>query len=253
MNIRETRAAGGYEWTPDFWQSWREARNPYRYFKSQRDRSIALELLVPRAGDRILEVGCGYGWISEALWQVAPVEWLGVDRSEEMLRRLRSSPHPQAASSMVADATHLPFADCSFDKVLCTGVLMHIADDAAALSEMARVLRPGGRFLCSINNALSPYSCLTRLWNLFKPGFVQEFRWPRRFRRHLRELGLQPQAMAGDGILTSVSFANRHISIPPRCLFPFLHAIDVRILPRWPGLAYEVWFAALKYSPTCVS
>lgn len=252
MNIKETRAADGYEWTPDFWQSWRAARNPCRHFKSQRDRHIALELLAPHAGDRILEVGCGYGWISEALWQAAPVEWLGVDRSEKMLHRLRSL-HPRAARSMVADAARLPFADCSFDKVLCTGVLMHIADDDAALSEMARVLRPGGRFLCSINNALSPFSCLTRVRNLFKVGFVQKFRRPSRFRRRLRELGLQPEAIVGDGILTSVSIANRHVSIPPRCLFPLLHAIDARLLPRWPGLAYEVWFAARKYSPTCAS
>jgi SAM-dependent methyltransferase len=251
MNIRDTRAAGAYEWTPDFWQSWREARNPYRHFKSQRDRHIALELLAPRAGDRILEVGCGYGWISETLWQA--VDWTGVDRSETMLRRLRSSFRAQGIRSMVADATQLPFADCSFDKVLCTGVLMHISDDDAALSEMARVLRPGGRFLCSINNALSPFSCLTRLWNLSKPGFVQKFCWPAGFRKRLRELGLQPDAMAGDGILTSVSFTGGRLSIPPRFLFPLLHAIDARLLPRWPGLAYEVWFAAAKHSPTCAS
>ncbi|MGB6980225.1 MAG: hypothetical protein WBD66_13550, partial [Candidatus Acidiferrales bacterium] len=65
----------GFEWTPDFWRNWRESKNPYRQYKSDRDRRLALELLRLRAGDRILEVGCGYGWISQVIWDAAKVEW----------------------------------------------------------------------------------------------------------------------------------------------------------------------------------
>ena len=52
-----------FEWTPDFWQGWRESGNPYRQYKSERDRRLVVESLELRDRDRVLEVGCGYGWI----------------------------------------------------------------------------------------------------------------------------------------------------------------------------------------------
>ena len=118
----------GFEWTPDFWQGWRESDNPYRKYKSERDRRLVLELLQPRDGEKILEVGCGYGWISAALWGAAGIDWYGVDRSEAMIRNIRSARSEQALRTSVVDGTQLPFPDNSFDKVLCTGVLMHIAE-----------------------------------------------------------------------------------------------------------------------------
>jgi cyclopropane fatty-acyl-phospholipid synthase-like methyltransferase len=65
-----------FEWTPGFWQSWRESSNPYRQYKSERDRKLVLKSLQLRDGERVLEVGCGYGWISRALWAAAKVEWM---------------------------------------------------------------------------------------------------------------------------------------------------------------------------------
>jgi SAM-dependent methyltransferase len=248
---KDTRAPAPFEWTPDFWQSWRETDNPYRHFKSQHDRQIALEMLRPAAGERILEVGCGYGWVSRALWR-EPVEWVGIDRSESMIRELRRGGDASHANlSLLADATLLPFPNACFDKMLCTGVLMHIADDDAALDEMVRLLRPGGRLLCSINNALSPISLAARIWNLPKPGFVQHFRWPGAFRRRLASLGLQLESVAGDGVLTSVSIARGRLSLPPRFLFSPLRAMDRRIVARCPYLAYEIWFSAIRMPPKC--
>lgn len=49
-----------------------------------------------------------------------------------------------AAAMAAADLEHLPFADASFDRVLCVHVLEHVDDDAAALGELHRVLAPGG-------------------------------------------------------------------------------------------------------------
>jgi SAM-dependent methyltransferase len=51
---------------------------------------------------------------------------------------------PAAAAALSADATRLPFADGSFDAVIAAEILEHIPDDAAAMAEIARVLRPGG-------------------------------------------------------------------------------------------------------------
>ena len=71
----------------------------------------------------------------------------------------------------LADGVFLPFQDGEFDKVLCTGVLMHITDTDLAVRELVRVLRHGGRMVCSINNSLSPYSFPVRIWNRRKKEF----------------------------------------------------------------------------------
>jgi len=96
-----------FEWTPTFWQGWRESNNPYRQYKSDRDRRLVLELLDLHDGERVLEVGCGYGWISQVLWDTAKINWFGVDQSPEMIQHLRQIPlHGDAPASM-ADAVRL--------------------------------------------------------------------------------------------------------------------------------------------------
>ena len=234
-----------FEWTPDFWQGWRESANPYRRHKSDRDRCIALRFLRLSAGERVLEVGCGYGWISRAIWDAAKVEWFGVDRSAEMVQQLRRAAE-QGAHSAVADATSLPFRDDCFDTVLCTGVLMHITQDTHAVREMIRVLRPGGSLLCSFNNALSPFSLPVRLWNLRKKGFVQKFRLPRSVRKTLWEYGVETSDVAGDGIISTVPISVGSFALPPACAFRKVRKIDEWAVARLPWLAYEVWFSGTK-------
>ena len=235
-----------FEWTPDFWQNWRESNNPYRRYKSDRDRSLALRFLRLSAGERILEVGCGYGWISHAIWDATKVEWFGVDRSADMVRRLRAAASKQASHSAVVDATGLPFRNDFFDKVLCTGVLMHIAQDTHAVRELIRVLRPNGTLLCSFNNALSPFSLPVRVWNMRKKGFVQKFRFPRSVRRTLREYGVETSDVAGDGIISTVPISVGTFSFPPAFAYRSVRRLDEWAVKRLPCLAYEVWFKGTK-------
>jgi SAM-dependent methyltransferase len=240
-----------FEWTPDFWQSWRESDNPYRQYKSRRDRHLVLKLLELQDGDNILEVGCGYGWISEALWGAAEIQWFGVDRSLEMVRRLQHIPFDANARASVADAVRLPFPDGSFDKVLCTGVLMHIEESDLAVCELVRVLRPGGRMVCSINNAISPYSLLVRLWNQRKRGFVQEFRFPGSFRKLLSGMGVESGEFSGDGIVATVPVTIGSFEFPPASICPRLCKLDAWAVNRLPWLAYEVWFSGVKVARAC--
>src|ERR1700678_1974119 len=109
-------AKNKFEWTPDFWQGWRESDNPYRQHKSRRDRLLVSRLFELRDGERILEVGCGYGWVSQRLWEAPSIEWIGVDRSAEMVSKLLSTASAAEARTLVADAIRLPFEDCKFDK-----------------------------------------------------------------------------------------------------------------------------------------
>ena len=242
-----------FEWTPEFWQGWRESGNPYRQYKSERDRRLVAEALELRSSDRILEVGCGYGWISQALWETPNIEWTGVDQSVEMILRLRAVHPDRGSRTLHADACRLPFKDGEFDKVLCTGVLMHISEYASAVKELIRVLRPGGLLLCSINNTLSPISFPVRLWNLRKHGFVQKFQTPFSFRRLLQRGGIQVDRIAGDGIVATVPIKIGRFSFPPASASASVCKWDEWTVDRFAWLAYEVWFRGVKAPRACES
>jgi ubiquinone/menaquinone biosynthesis C-methylase UbiE len=95
-----------------------------------------------RAGERVLDAGCGTGYLAAGLRRARPdVSVTGADLSTGMLDRARAA----GADPLVqADAGRLPFADGAFDVVVARGVLHHLPDVTAALAEWRRVLRPGG-------------------------------------------------------------------------------------------------------------
>jgi len=105
--------------------------------------------VVPRASGDILELGCG-GGTSLQFYDWSQVRSLsGVDPSPELLGRaqdalLRSGRSANFASG-IAEA--LPFENSSFDSVVTTFTLCSVQDPTAALSEVRRVLRPGGRLI----------------------------------------------------------------------------------------------------------
>lgn len=99
---------------------------------------------------RVLDLGCGRGGIVERLGDVG--HWRGVDPDEGSLREHRTPALPRSC----AGATHLPFADGVFDLVVSSWVLEHLPDPALTLAEIARLLRPGGRFIFLTPNARHP-------------------------------------------------------------------------------------------------
>ena len=101
--------------------------------------------------ERIIHVGCGPGFLEEALLEL---NILGVDVCEEMLREAREhTPGPLAC----ADGQRLCFKDCVCDGVLFVTSLEFIDDHTLALKEAYRVLRPGGKLLVLMLNPQSDY------------------------------------------------------------------------------------------------
>ena len=100
-----------------------------------------------RARGRVLEVAVGTGL--NLSYYPADTQVTGVDLSPAMLAiaRRRAADLARAADLREGDAERLPFTDASFDTVVCALSLCSIADPAAAISEMRRVLGPGGRLL----------------------------------------------------------------------------------------------------------
>lgn len=101
--------------------------------------------------DRVLEIGPGPGWFSPEIAKTIPDGRLTLfDVQDRMLalaaQRLRSTGFAHF-ECILGDAVSLPFASSSFDAVVLVTVLGEISDCAAALKEVKRVLRPGGRVL----------------------------------------------------------------------------------------------------------
>jgi ubiquinone/menaquinone biosynthesis C-methylase UbiE len=103
----------------------------------------------PRAGQRILDVGCGNGTAEVKLsrLRISQIEVVAVDLLFDRVAEARSAAqsHNISTGFAAADACALPFADASFDSAFCVAVLQHIRDVPKAVGELARVTRPGGR------------------------------------------------------------------------------------------------------------
>ena len=118
------------------------------------------DILGLRSGDRILDLGCGFGRHAyEAARRGAHV--IALDAGEDevngvagtfaaMVEQGELSPETTKVGVVQGDALHLPFADGTFDRVLCSEVLEHIPNDVGAMAELARVLRPGGTMAITI-------------------------------------------------------------------------------------------------------
>jgi arsenite methyltransferase len=115
-----------------------------------RRRELVRAALGARPGDRILDVGCGPGFYVTELLEAVGREGAvaGVDASADMLAvaAQRAEGHGNVTFHQ-ADATSLPVPDASFERAVCVQVLEYVRDVPAALSQMHRALRPGGRVL----------------------------------------------------------------------------------------------------------
>jgi GrpB-like predicted nucleotidyltransferase (UPF0157 family)/SAM-dependent methyltransferase len=101
---------------------------------------LALQAIAAMRPRRVLDAGCGTGEFTEL---IAAPEVVAVDSSAAAVAAARA----RGLDARVADIQRLPFADAEFDVVTCNWVLYHLPDRERGLAELARVLRPGGRFV----------------------------------------------------------------------------------------------------------
>jgi arsenite methyltransferase len=100
-------------------------------------------------GERVLDIGCGPGFLCESMSEIVGRDGavVGIDISADLVALCNRRQHPTWLSYEVGDATKLNQPDASFDVVVCTQVAEYVADVDSLLSEAFRVLKPNGRTL----------------------------------------------------------------------------------------------------------
>jgi len=120
----------------------------YRTPDVAQQRAETLARLAPETGGHMLDVGCGPGFLVREMAEAVGPDGraVGIDTSRQMLdlaeRRIAEIPQ---AEVMEARVEAMPFTDAEFDAASCVQVLLFVPDAAAALGELHRVLKPGGR------------------------------------------------------------------------------------------------------------
>jgi SAM-dependent methyltransferase len=164
--------------------------------------TVEFDLLQVRSGHRVLDLGCGAGRHTYAALERG-AEVIGVDLDGDLLRDVGAMSHalieegrvPSSASAtfMQADATRLPFADASFDRVIVSEVFEHIPEDTVAMTEVARILKPDGRAAVTVPRYWPERVCwaLSDEYHANEGGHVRIYRAEQMAER-LRRSGLCP-------------------------------------------------------------
>jgi SAM-dependent methyltransferase len=120
---------------------------------------IFLDWLALPPGLRWIDIGCGNGAFTELLVErCSPTEVQGIDPSDGQLAFARTRPSSRLAMFRQGDAMALPFADGSFDAAVMALVLVFVPDPSQGVSEMVRVVVPGG-------------AVVTYMWDMLGGGF----------------------------------------------------------------------------------
>jgi SAM-dependent methyltransferase len=130
--------------------------------------TVDFEKLRLKAGDRVLDAGCGGGRHVCEAFRIKGVDVVGIDLNWEDLCKTATTlylMHMQDGGDQRrclisrADVVSLPFKEGAFDAVICSEVLEHIPDNRKAVRELVRVLKPGGELVVSVPRYLPERIC----------------------------------------------------------------------------------------------
>jgi demethylmenaquinone methyltransferase / 2-methoxy-6-polyprenyl-1,4-benzoquinol methylase len=138
--------------------------------QNRRWRRAMVDTVVDAGPTTVLDVATGTGGVAVQLARRADVRVTGIDITEAMLRRGLAAVRREGLQKRIAlvsgQAEQLPFADATFDALTFTYLLRYVADPAATIAELARVVRPGGA-IASLEFHVPPKPLLRGAWWLY--------------------------------------------------------------------------------------
>src|SRR3990170_3751190 len=179
-------------WDPKKYEAWYET--PLGSVSDRLEQELVFSMAGVKDGERVLDAGCGTGIYSIELAKEG-AKVTGLDASLGMLEwaRAKAGRAGRKIDLIKADARNIPFPDGHFDLVLSVCMLCFVRERQAALLEMKRVLRPGGRIVIALLNSRSPWAFLRRAKGLFRKSVYNnaEFLSPRAVESELRKAGFK--------------------------------------------------------------
>jgi ubiquinone/menaquinone biosynthesis C-methylase UbiE len=181
------------EW-PETYDRW--FTTPIGSLVRRYETELVLNLLSPKQGEIILDAGCGTGIFTlDILSSGSKV--IGLDLSLPMLRRAEKKLKGYPFQIVLADMLNLPFPESFFDKVVSVTALEFVEEGKAAVGELFRVTKRGGRIVVATLNSLSPWALRRRVeakerHTLFETAI---FRSPDELRSHAPAAGVVETAI----------------------------------------------------------
>ncbi|MGA7703367.1 MAG: class I SAM-dependent methyltransferase [Solirubrobacteraceae bacterium] len=134
-------------------------------------RQAMVEVIAAGPEERVLDVATGTGLVAQSLVRRYGCRVIGIDQSPQMLAAARSRVAVdkllvERVSLVQGEAEHLPFGDGEFDHLTFTYLLRYVDDPPATMSELARVVKPGGR-LASLEFAVPANPVWRASWKLY--------------------------------------------------------------------------------------
>jgi ubiquinone/menaquinone biosynthesis C-methylase UbiE len=181
------------EW-PEAYDRW--FTTPIGSLVRRYETELVLNLLSPKQGEIILDAGCGTGIFTlDILSSGSKV--IGLDLSLPMLRRAEKKLKGYPFQIVLAGMLNLPFPESFFDKVVSVTALEFVEEGKAAVGELFRVTKRGGRIVVATLNSLSPWALRRRVeakerHTLFEKAI---FRSPDELRSHAPAAGVVETAI----------------------------------------------------------
>lgn len=224
---RASRMYDGVEYK-DFWD------DPAKLRLDKLERAIVQKLL-PVSGQRILDLGCGYGRLASCYMERFE-QVVMLDGAITLLQQAQKA-FGERATYIAADANRLPFRPGSFDCVIMIRVFHHINDSQGILSEMQRIISNGGNLIFNYCNKLSARQILR--WTLrltrenpltMKPAGIGTrliSHHPAHVEQLLKQHGFSRMKYLGAGILDKLPNDPEQLSSLAEALAPLFGAIKL--------------------------
>lgn len=158
-------------------------RTAYEYASGPNPVEQAFGAIAEEAPRRVLEVGCGPGELAERVQTDLGAEVVAIDISPRMVELTTA----RGVDARIGDVQDLPFGDGEFDCAIAAWMLYHVPDVPKALSELARVLEPGGR-LVAVTNRREHLLELRRLFESWPASSFDDVGGPALLARHFSQI-----------------------------------------------------------------